>query len=123
MIRSAIAALLLAAAPAHAQQQPQDAADAPGAVLRALDTISGETIDFELPAGSQATFGTLVITLRACRYPVGNPTSDAYAGLRIQSALTDDPLFDGWMIASAPALSALDHPRYDVWVIRCMATS
>ena len=28
-------------------------------------------------------------------------------------------LFDGWMIASSPALNALDHPRYDVWVIGC----
>jgi len=23
------------------------------------------------------------------------------------------------MIASSPALNALDHPRYDVWVMRC----
>lgn len=23
------------------------------------------------------------------------------------------------MTASSPALSALDHPRYDVWVLRC----
>jgi hypothetical protein len=24
------------------------------------------------------------------------------------------------MIASSPAISALDHPRYDVWVLRCI---
>ncbi|MEO0381372.1 MAG: DUF2155 domain-containing protein, partial [Pseudomonadota bacterium] len=24
-----------------------------------------------------------------------------------------------WMIASAPALSAMEHARYDVWVMRC----
>ena len=28
-------------------------------------------------------------------------------------------LFSGWMFASSPALSALEHPVYDVWVIGC----
>ena len=28
-------------------------------------------------------------------------------------------LFSGWMFASSPALSALEHPVYDVWVIDC----
>ena len=28
-------------------------------------------------------------------------------------------LFDGWMVASSPALSALDDARYDVWVMAC----
>jgi len=32
----------------------------------------------------------------------------------------DKPVFKGWMIASSPALNALDHPRYDVWVLRCI---
>lgn len=27
--------------------------------------------------------------------------------------------FSGWMFASTPALSALEHPVYDVWVIDC----
>ena len=31
----------------------------------------------------------------------------------------DQPVFSGWMIASSPALNALDHARYDVWVMRC----
>ena len=30
-----------------------------------------------------------------------------------------DPLFSGWMFASSPALNALEHPVYDVWVIDC----
>lgn len=29
-------------------------------------------------------------------------------------------LFSGWMLASKPAISALDHPVYDVWVIDCV---
>lgn len=32
-------------------------------------------------------------------------------------------LFSGWMLATKPAVSALDHPVYDVWVIDCIQTS
>jgi len=28
-------------------------------------------------------------------------------------------IFRGWMFASSPALNALEHPVYDVWVIDC----
>ncbi|MFQ5562656.1 MAG: DUF2155 domain-containing protein [Parvularculaceae bacterium] len=28
-------------------------------------------------------------------------------------------IFTGWMFASSPALNALEHPVYDVWVIDC----
>jgi len=28
-------------------------------------------------------------------------------------------VFSGWMFASSPGLSALEHPVYDVWVIEC----
>ena len=31
-----------------------------------------------------------------------------------------EPVFVGWMIATSPALSAMDHPRYDVWVLNCV---
>ena len=35
----------------------------------------------------------------------------------------DSQLFSGWMFASSPGLSALEHPVYDVWVIRCTEVS
>ncbi len=31
----------------------------------------------------------------------------------------ENTAFSGWMIASSPALNALDNPRYDVWLLRC----
>ena len=97
----------------------QRAADAQGAVLRGLDKVSGQAVDIEVPTGGSAEFGQLTIKLNACRYPSDSPTSDAFAELEITEAGSEAPAFSGWMIASAPALSALDHPRYDVWVIRC----
>jgi hypothetical protein len=98
----------------------QEVASGTGAVLRGLDRLSGSTTDLPVPAGAAVIFaGRLSIELRECRYPVANPTGDAFAFLSIRDTATGGALFDGWMIASAPALNALDHSRYDVWVLRC----
>ncbi|MFK7876996.1 MAG: DUF2155 domain-containing protein [Paracoccaceae bacterium] len=90
-----------------------------GAILRGLDKISGQTTDLQMPIGSNAQLGRLTITLTDCRYPAGNLAGDAFAGLQVRETGQVEPVFSGWMIASAPALSAMDHNRYDVWVIRC----
>lgn len=97
----------------------QQTAQAPGAILRGLDKVSGQTKDFELAAGKTAQLGRMWITLLDCRFPAGNRAGDAFASLDIREAGAERPMFQGWMIASSPALSALDHPRYDIWVIRC----
>ncbi|MEO1240094.1 MAG: DUF2155 domain-containing protein [Pseudomonadota bacterium] len=90
-----------------------------GAILRWLDKVSGDVRDVELVAGGSQTLGRIEIALGECRYPEANASGDAYAWLEIRSAGRDELDFSGWMLASSPALSALDHPRYDVWVIRC----
>lgn len=89
-----------------------------GAVLRVLDKLTGDLQDVELADGDAAPMGRLQVELAECRYPEGNPSGDAYAFVTVRDT-TGDPVFSGWMIASSPALNALDHPRYDVWVIRC----
>ncbi len=105
----------LAASPTAAQ----GFAEGDAAILRWLDKLTGETADIELVLGQEAVSGRLSIRLDACRYPADNPASDAQAHLTIRDAGVDGPVFEGWMVASSPALSALDHPRYDVWVLRC----
>lgn len=92
---------------------------APHVVLRGLDTLSGNTRDLELEVGETIRFGHLEIAVEACRVPQNEPESDAYAFLRIRDVREDHLRFEGWMFASSPALSALDHPRYDVWVASC----
>lgn len=107
--------LLLAAAPAMAQETT----DAPGALLRGLDKVSGIATDIEILTGGNAKMGRLEIALSNCRYPTNDPSSNAFAHLTIRDPLASAVSFDGWMIASSPALNALDHPRYDVWLLRC----
>lgn len=97
----------------------QDVASAPGGTVRWLDKISGVTKDIEMTVGETQDHGRLSITLDDCRYPVNDPTSNAFAHLTIRDSLQEQPVFMGWMIATSPALSSMDHARYDVWVLRC----
>lgn len=90
-----------------------------GAILRGLDRITGAVNNFNMSVGETLEFERLEVTLEACRYPVGNINADAYALLKIRDIRNVEDSFHGWMFASSPALSALDHPRYDVWVLSC----
>lgn len=100
--------------------QAEEVADAPGAIMRGLDKMSSQITDLSIKNGDTVTFGTLSVSVSDCRYPANDPAANAYAHVMISDA-TGATDFDGWMIASSPALSALDHPRYDVWVLRCMS--
>jgi len=94
------------------------------AVLRTIDKISARTRTFEVPVDKTVKFGnSLFIRLRACRKssPLDQPESAAF--LQIWEKKANDYkskwIFSGWMFASNPSLSAMDHPVYDVWVIDC----
>ena len=92
------------------------------AVLQGLDKITARISTFEAPLNEAVTFGSLAIVARACYKtpPVEPPESAAF--LEIDDARPGRPrvpLFTGWMYASSPAISALEHPVYDVWVVDC----
>lgn len=112
-----LCAMLFAMLASQATAQP--ASEAPGAQFRGIDKITGEIYDLQISAGQTQQLDRIRITLNSCRYPVGNPAGDAYASIEVTDASAGNILFAGWMIASSPALSAMEHPRYDIWVIRC----
>ena len=110
---SALATALCIAGSAPAMQVVEGS----GAVLRGLDRISGRVTDINIRSGRTVRFGSLSIHLEQCRYPFLDPLGDGFAYLVIGER--GEPVFSGWMIASSPALNALDHQRYDVWALRC----
>jgi len=114
MMRLALAFLLMTAGGAWAEEVTRGT----GAVMRVLDKLTGDARDVELSDGGAAPMGRLQLELAECRYPEGNPSGNAYAFVTVRD-FDGMPIFAGWMIASSPALSALDHARYDVWVMRC----
>lgn len=91
--------------------------------LQGLDKITARTETFQVSVGETVKFGTLVITVQACdRTPPTEPP-ESTVFLDIYESRSGEPqtdLFHGWMFASSPALNALEHPVYDVWVLECM---
>ena len=115
MIRPLLLCLVLAPLPVSAQEAISRAAGD----LRVLDKVTGQLTDLPISVGQAETVGTLTITMNDCRVPADNPEGDAFAELLVTHRDDPTPVFSGWMIASAPALNAMDHPRYDVWVMDC----
>jgi hypothetical protein len=106
---------------------PPAAADpADTVILETLDKISARVSRVEVPIGTTITFGSLKITPRHCdkRPPEETPESSVFIEI-IEELPDEQPKleFSGWMFASSPALSALDHPVYDVWVVDCKNVS
>jgi hypothetical protein len=120
-----LAVLALAAGQAVAAQSAQPSDQQGGTIaagvvhLRGLDTLAGRAVDIDVGVGETVRFGRLEILAEACRVPRDDPTGDAHAFLVVRDEREETPRFSGWMFASSPALSALDHPRYDVWVLGC----
>ena len=114
-----------------AQQQPDESQEAEpqtqvAAVLQGLDKITARVTTVEALVGEAVRFGTLDITVRRChkRPPTETPETTVYLEIRErrfgESAVD---LFSGWMFASSPAASSMEHPVYDVWVVDCKNVS
>ena len=123
-LAAGVAALPVAAQqPAVATNQPP--AQVIGAQLRSLDKLVARVTQIDAPLNQEVKVGTLTITVRACVIspPEAPPESSAFLEIT-ETKPGDQPkqIFSGWMFASSPALSALENPVYDVWVVACKTT-
>ncbi len=149
--RILLAGMMAAAlgAPAFAQDATGPTLQAAGAAkLRALDKITGNSTDISARVGQSVEHGRIKVTVRACYQSSPQDAPEAAAFVEIYSTVPPKPektaatpvadssmnrgplpigpdglLFSGWMYASSPGLSALEHPTYDVWVISCTTSS
>lgn len=113
-----VAFFAAAAAVLPAQAEPYEIA-----VLRGLDKVTARVSTIEAPVGRVIRFGTLEIIARVCdkRPPEETPESASFLDIwEVRPGEAAVSLFRGWMFASSPALSALEHPVYDVWVLGCV---
>jgi hypothetical protein len=116
--------------PQQASQRPGNAnlrpvPDGPGirsAQLQGLDKVTARTQRFYAPVGKSTRFGTLEITVSNCLVNVPEAPPESVAHLTIidhKPGQAEEKLFAGWMFASTPSLSALDHGVYDLRVLSC----
>lgn len=122
----------------EAQTQRVEAPAAPSrrqrrrvAIVEAVDKITAESMRFEVEVGGRPVRfqRTLIFTARACEVSAPDEqVSDAVAYLEVSLQprgviQVGEPrqIFRGWMFASSPAVSGLQHPIYDAWIVGCKA--
>lgn len=111
--------LVCAASPGAAESYPV-------AVLQALDKVTARVTTLQAPVGQTVRFGTLAIKAAVCEKhpPEETPESAAFLDIveqRAEQAPVD--VFRGWMFASSPGLSPMQHPVYDLWMVDCVSSS
>lgn len=92
--------------------------------LRALDKITGRSIQLVVQIDEMKTFGKLRIVVHRCKTSAPTDPPEASAFLKIYEYLPEKTMppvlhYSGWMFASSPTVGALTHPVYDVWVEGC----
>lgn len=105
---------------------PTGQAETLGALLQGLDKVTARVSELKAPLNKPVRFGTLIITARACHKTPPEEPPESAAFLEISERREGEPpkpLFSGWMFASSPGLSALEHPVYDIWVLDCMTAA
>ncbi|QTN18685.1 DUF2155 domain-containing protein [Brevundimonas sp. AJA228-03] len=100
------------------------------AIVDAIDKITAESMRFEVEVGGPPVRfnNNLIFTARACEVSADNEVvKDAIAYLDITLQPRASPgtaprqIFRGWMFSSTPAISGLQHPIYDAWIVGCKA--
>lgn len=99
------------------------------AIVEAIDKITAERMRFEVEVGGRPVrFNqALIFTARACEVSADNELVEdaiAYLDVTLQpkaEGAAPRQIFRGWMFSSTPAISGLQHPIYDAWVVGCKA--
>lgn len=93
------------------------------AKMQAMDKITGKVSVIEVPVNGEVKFGSFSIVVRACKATPPEETPENYAFVDVADTTKDGKLyniFKGWMMSSFPALNAVEHPIYDVWLLECL---
>lgn len=93
------------------------------AQMQAMDKITGRVSMINVPVGGMVKFGTFSIVVRDCQTRPAEEAPDNFAFVDISDNTLDGKeynVFKGWMISSSPATNAVEHPIYDVWLIKCI---
>ncbi len=92
------------------------------AIIQGLNKITAKTSILEIKVGDTIKFGKLTVTVHKCwqapldQKPDSKVLMDIYEN---DNEETKKRIFYGWMFASSPSISALEHPIYDITVVGC----
>lgn len=87
--------------------------------LQGLDKVTAHVFTFDVRVGEAVQFKNLTIIPHYCKMAPPEDPPETTVFLEIHEKTYDkgsQKVFSGWMFASSPASSAMEHPIYDVWV-------
>ena len=87
--------------------------------MQVLDKVNAQNQTLTVKAGQSARFGSITILVKSCVIRPPDKPSDAAAFLVVTDSRDEAAAFSGWIVRSAPAVSMLQHPIYDLRVTGC----
>lgn len=100
--------------------------DNPVAVFAGIDKITGRITAFDVYIGETVQFGALQVTPKVCYSRDDSEAQKIDAFVEVDEITLDRKIrriFGGWMFADSPALNAVEHAIYDVWLTGCKQKS
>ena len=88
------------------------------AVLRVMDKDAGKVQEIVVPVGQTAAVDKLTINIRACMQSDPFDAENFWAFVEITES-AKGLLFSNWMNRNEPGQKPLQHPDYDVWLVKC----
>ena len=98
----------------------------PVAEFAGIDKITGRITTFDVYVNETVQFGALQVTPKICYSRDESEAQKIDAFIEVDEITLDRKIrriFSGWMFADSPALNAVEHPIYDVWLTGCKTTS
>lgn len=92
------------------------------AELQAMDKITGRVSIIDVPVNGAVSFGSFSIVVRSCKSRTEEEVPENFAFIDVTDKSFNQEeynIFKGWMLSSSPAVNAVEHPIYDVWLLRC----
>jgi hypothetical protein len=123
-----LTATVLAATGAVLLSSPAEAARIENrvAVFSGIDKITGRITTFDVYINETVQFGALQVTPRVCYSRDETETPKTTTFVEVDEITLDRKIrriFTGWMFADSPALNAIEHAVYDVWLDDCKMES
>lgn len=114
---SIFAAFMLAVFPSVAENIEKNTAR-----MQAMDKITGRVSVIDVPVNGKVDFGSISVVVRSCQTRSAEEIPDNFAFVDVADtdlSGKESNIFKGWMISSSPATNAVEHPIYDVWLLKC----
>jgi hypothetical protein len=92
-------------------------------ILQGINKITARVSSLTIHINQKVNFGNLEIELLKCWRAPPEEEPESKSLLKVWEQIPGEDkrqIFFGWMFTSSPALSALEHPVYDVTVTECV---